>query len=192
MILEVNFVTLEQSILNELRNINLNGITISNVVCQPLVTEVTFEMAPAVIKFIVDSSYQYQVVSVNYGDTTYSDAEHLTQFNTVVLHLLEQTKLVDIRRSFEQITPSAAPISLVETMNGTDQARLNAVLAREKRIREFEQQLDLKEEEIKQQEQILYEKENAILEQRSIEEQLVKKKKFELMKKAGSVFSKKK
>lgn len=188
--------TLEQLILNELQHISLNGITITNVVCQPTVTEVAFEMAPAVVKFLVDANYQYQVVSVNYGSAAYNDAQHLTHFNPIVLHILEQTKLADIRKKFEQsaqvITPSVAPVSLVETMAGVDQARLNAVIAREKRIHTFEQQLDLKEEEIKRQEQILYEKESLILAQRAATEELAKEKKFERMKKVGVTINKKK
>ena len=188
--------TLEQGILNELRNIPLSGITILNVICQPVVTEVAFEMAPAVVKFIVDSSYQYQVVSVSYGNTMHNDEQHLTHYNNIVAHILEQTRLVEIRKRLAQnaqvITPSVAPVSMVETTNGVDQARLNAVLAREKRIRDFEQQLDLKEEEIKRQERILYEKEQLILEQRALEEEKAKEKKFERMKKVGGAFGKKK
>jgi len=189
---------LNQTILQEIKGINLSGITITDVYCQPNLTEVTFLMPPATVKFIVDATYQFQVTEVNYGDTIYNDLQHLTHFNSVVLHILEQTKLVDIRQRLEMVVPVATPQPVQSTsmpqstMPGVDQNRLNALLAREKRVRDFEQQLDLKEEEIKRQEQILYEKEKVIIEQRTLEEEKAKEKRSERIKKVGGVLSRKK
>ena len=249
--------TLDQLLLNEVRKIDLNGVIITAVMTQPEMIEITFEMPPAVVKFVVDHNYQFQVAMVNYGTTKYTDLQHLTHFNSVAVHILEQTKIIDVRRALEaqmmnpysDLVPPVPPppIQLIQPIqssfmqppqpiqqpfvqpppiqppfvqpsqpvqqpfvqplqpvpppigsmmnngpqNDAEKARLAALLAREKRIRDFEIQLDQKEEEIKKQEQILYRTESAIIAQRDLAEERARERKVERMKKVGKVFNKK-
>lgn len=175
--------TLNQQILSEIQKIDLNGISVLAVAAGPNFIDILFDMPPARVKFRVEPNNQFQVTGANYGDTTYTDVQHLMHFNSVVLHILEQTKINEIRAKIEAQNAAIMNQATLDISPGVDAHRLQAIIAREQRNREFEEQLDLKEAQIKEQEQILYEKESVIVAQRNAAEIAAKEKQYEKVKK---------
>jgi len=146
---------LDQMILDELKKIDLNGITVLSVVCEPEAIQVVFEMPPAQVEFRVGNDYQFQILSVTYNNVVYNDPRYLAQFRDFVVDVMVKVKMVEAKKRIEFDALKKKNENLV-------QGRLEALILREERIKEQEQQLDLKEQEIKEREKLLHDREDKI------------------------------
>ena len=154
---------LDQMILDELKNTDLNGITILSVVTEPEAIQVVFELPPTKVEFRIDGDYQYQILSVSYNGVMYDDPHYLAQFHDIVVDVMAKVKLVEKKKRIEYETFKQQNTNLI-------QGRLEALALREEKIKIQEQQFDLKEQEIKDREKLLHNKENAIALQRQEQE----------------------
>jgi len=178
--MEVGMMTLEQLILDELKQMNLNGVTVLSVVWEFGLMRVVFELSAVKITFTVNNDYQFQVVSVNHNGKVYDDPQYLVKFEDLAFDVMTKVKLAEMKKrlDYKKLQP-AHEKQLSPVRSVLEQARLEAVIIREEKIRAQEAQLDLREQEIKKLEQSLYEKENAISLQRREEEMELEAKRIE-------------
>jgi len=155
-------VTLDQMIQDELKNIDLNGLTVLSVVVLPEALRIVFEMPPTKVEFMVNDDFQYRILSVIYNGVAYDDPDYLAQFEGVVLNVITQVKAVEAKQRVYYEKLKQQKLKQYGENPILTQGRLEAILLREERIKEQEQQLDLKEQEIRNREKILYDKEAEI------------------------------
>jgi hypothetical protein len=165
--------TLEQLILSELQHLELNGIKILKVIIKPNAMQVTFEMSPAIVEFMVNDEYQYQILKVTYNNVVYENTEYLSQFDQIVIDLIKKIKPIEMAKRDEynkqQVKHVFAPPA--------SQSRLEALEQREQKIDEKEKLLKQKEQEIKAREELLNNKEKLLAMKRAaaIEERNARK-----------------
>ena len=170
-IVGVAFVMLDQMILDELKNTDLNGITVLSVVTEPEAIQVVFEMPPTQVEFRIDGDCQFQILSVTYNGVVYDDPRYLAQFHNVVLDVMIKVKLVETKKRIEyEAMQQQSNNALQLQEKNIVQGRLDTLALREERIKKQERQLDLKEQEIKDREKLLRDKEEAIALERRVEE----------------------
>jgi len=157
--------TFDQMILDELKNVNLNGVTVLSVVSEPDVIRIVFEIPPAKVEFMVDADDQFQILSVNYNGVGYNEPHYLAQFEGFVLDVITKVKLIGVKKHMGN-----KALKQQDENSILIQGRLEALILREEQIKQQEQQLDLKEQEIKKHEKLLCDKESAIALQRQEEE----------------------
>ena len=152
--------TLEQMILNELQQMELGGIRILSVISKPDVTQVIFEAPPTIVEFKVNNECQYQILKVTYQGVVYEHPEYLSQFNQVVIHVINIIKPIEKAKRDElakQLAVSRVP-----------QSRLEAVEQREQKINELERMLEEKELVIKAREELIKHKEQVLASKRAV------------------------
>lgn len=157
--LEMDVVILDQMILDELENVALNGVTVLSVVTELNTMRVVFETSSVKIVFMVDDDYQFQTLSVTCDGVTHEAPNDLTTFDDLVFDVMTKVKLVEMRKriEYEGLAPSIEAPTQVQ--GPLDQARLEAVMRREEKIKQQEHQLNLREQKIKKIEKLLYAKE---------------------------------
>lgn len=172
--------TLETLILDELNQMNLNGITVLSVAYEIGLMRVVFELSKAEIEFTIDDDYQFQVTSITYNGKIYEDPRYLVKFEELAFDVMTKVKLTEMknRAKHKHLRPRLEKNEAV-VRSALEQARYDAVLIREEKNKEQEAQLSLKEQEIKKLEQALYEKENALALQRKNEEMALVAKQIE-------------
>ena len=170
---------LDQMILDELENVDLNGMTVLSVVTELNAIRVVFEIPPVKITFRVNDEYQFQTLSASRDGVVYEDPDYLATFDDLVFDVMTKVKLIEMKKriEYEDLAPKIE--THINVQGPLDQARLEAVIRREKKIEQQEHQLNLREQEIKKLEKLLYVKEAANALQRQEEEMELEAKRLE-------------
>ena len=154
--------TLDQMILDEFKNVDLNGLTVLSVVVLPEALRIVFEVSPAKVEFTVNDDSQFQILSVIYNGVAYDDPDYLAQFDGFVLDVIAQVKPIEAKERVHYERLKRQKLEQDEENFILTQGRLEAIFLREEKIKEQEQQLDLKEQEIRIREKMLYDMEAEI------------------------------
>ena len=148
-------------ILDELKKVDLNGITVLSVSWESEGMRIVFKLPFAKVEFKVDDGYQLQILSVDDREVKNRDAPYLAKFELIALDVMKKVKLVEMKKRAEYELSKQQDDTVVLV-----QSRLETLMLRETQIKTQEQELDLKEKEIKNREKLLYDKEAELILQR--------------------------
>jgi len=180
-------VTLDQMILDELNNIDLNGMTVLSVAWDLEGLRIVFEIPPVKVEFIVNNEYQFQILSVNHSGVIYDDSQYLAQFNDLVIDVITQVKLIETKNRAKYEELKQQKLKQQEENFILNQGRLEAIMLREEKIKALEYQLYLKEQEIKDREKIVHDRETEVARKRQVEELKLEEKRLKNRRKYKSI-----
>jgi len=153
---------LDQLILDELKKMDLTGISVLSVESHADVIRVVFDSGFAEIEFAVDEAYQIEILSVTDADVIHEDPEYFVQFEDVVFEVMTKVKLIEMkkRKEYDSLLLKGKKRPPVRTV--AEKVRWDALLKQERNLEKQEQALVAKEEEVKILEILLRGEEHAI------------------------------
>ena len=160
---------LDELIMDELKNIDLMGITVISVESHADVMRVVFDVAFTEIEFEVDEAYQIKILSVTTADAVHQDPDYFIQFEDMVFDVMTKVKLVEMKKRKEYNALLVKEKHRPQVRTVAQKVRWDAVLKEERSLEKEEQELAEKEEEVKILEILLRGEEHAISLQRSEE-----------------------
>lgn len=150
--------TLEEIILSELQQVELNGIRMLRVMSKPEGTQIIFEIPPAIVEFVVNDDYRYQILKVTYQQVVYQNHDYLSRFNPIVTDVIKKVKPIEMvkRAAFAKQQMDE------RIVHPAFKSRLEVLEQREQSISEKEALLEKKEREIKAREEGLNHQEQTL------------------------------